>query len=367
MLDKTRKVIRTWLGLLHDQVANGRDVSTTLQRVCASLEQLVGRLPSAANLEWNGRDDWIQLSNSIESLALAARERQEMLGEEVHNLVVPLQQRLAQAEALNQTLLTAYVQQVAESRMGAGSAVRAHYHVSEKDAFATHYVEWRRKRVDAIVGHYGAEFFPGKRVLELGCGYGDIGAELARLGAEVTCCDSRQEHLDVVRERHPHLRTIRADLDHEWPLSEPVDLVLHMGLLYHLRAPEPSLRRASAWTRALVLESEVCDSTDPRLVINTIESGYDQAYGSHGCRPSTGCIEQILESCGFRFVRLRDASCNSGIHTYDWQELNTGGWRHGLRRMWFAERCELPQLACDRSLEGNRDLPAPQTEGEESP
>ena len=255
----------------------------------------------------------------------AATDRAAVLGE------------LSATAAINQRLLTAFVQQASEVRSELSQRQgNAYRYPDATQAFADHYVQWRQKRIDTIVRHYGESFFAGKRVLELGCGYGDLGAEFVRLGADVTCSDARPEHLDVVRQRHPEVHTVVADLDREWPFEGRWDLVLHLGLLYHLRTPEPSIRWACAATGHLVLESEVCDSLDPRLILQTQEAGYDQAHNGRGCRPSTGCVETILRECGVQYERLRDTGCNSGIHTYDWTELNTGAWRHGLRRMWFA-------------------------------
>jgi 2-polyprenyl-3-methyl-5-hydroxy-6-metoxy-1,4-benzoquinol methylase len=205
-----------------------------------------------------------------------------------------------------------------------------------EEQFRQHYVEWREKRVACIVNHYGLDFFRGKHVLELGAGHGHIGAELAGLGAGVTCAEAREEHLQVIAERHPMVRIRQVDLNREWPFDEPFDLILHMGVLYHLEEPGPTIRAACRSCKHLVLETEVCDSLDPEMIIPTCESGYDQSISGRGCRPSSACVERLLRECTMEFDRVSDGSCNSGIHVYDWKELDTGGWRHGLRRMWFA-------------------------------
>lgn len=274
------------------------------------------------------REELLGLLRAIH--AEVARDREAVL-DKIETLA-------AEVATLNQRLQGAPAQPTASPphRREEPAAETCLYH-GETDAFADHYVEWRQRRIEAIVQHYGPDFFAGKRVLELGCGYGDLGAAFAQLGAQVTCSDARPEHLEVVRKRYPQVKTVAADLDREWPFEGGWDLVLHLGLLYHLRAPEPSIRWACAATRHLVLETEVCDSLDTRLILRTQESGYDQAFNGCGCRPSTGCIETILRECGASFERLGDASCNSGMHVYDWTELNTGAWRHGLRRLWFVD------------------------------
>jgi hypothetical protein len=85
-----------------------------------------------------------------------------------------------------------------------------------------------------------------------------------------------------------------------------------------------------------VLETEVCDSSDPKLVLIAAEHGYDQALSGTGCRPSAARVEVILAEEGMVFDRIADSRCNSGIHVYDWPIGETGGAPEGLRRFWFA-------------------------------
>jgi SAM-dependent methyltransferase len=203
--------------------------------------------------------------------------------------------------------------------------------------FQGHYVEWRAKRISAIIEHYGPSFFLGKKILEVGCGHGDIGATFSRLGAHVTCSDARAEHLAVINERFPDIQTVETDLDKHWP-SGKYDLTIHMGVLYHLADFKSALERACRDSQRIVLETEVVDSDDPTLLISTNESGFDQAKNGIGVRPTAAAIEQVLESAGMTFTRIADSRCNSGFHVYDWPVQNTRTWRHGLRRFWFVER-----------------------------
>lgn len=203
--------------------------------------------------------------------------------------------------------------------------------------FTTHYDQWRELRVAAIRAYYGDGFFRHKTLLELGCGYGDIGARFARLGATVTCADGRPEHLAVLRERWPDLTAVQADLDREWPFGA-YDVILHLGVLYHLEPTHASLRHSCRSTAHLVLETEVCDSASPDAIVLTAEQGYDQSVTGTGCRPSGARVERILTEEGMTFERITDDRCNAGMHVYDWPVTNTLGITHGQRRFWFAER-----------------------------
>jgi len=291
-----------------------REPNETKQRLTQKLE------------ERQGLDDTLDLMRNV--LVELSHDREA--------LYTKVEAGAAASASINQMLLTTLELQASEIRQQhAEQAGGRYWHLDKTQRFSEHYVDWREKRINAIIQHYGQEFFAGKKVLELGCGYGEIGAAFAHLGAKVTCSDARPEHLDVVRQRHPKVQTVQADLDRGWPFKGKWDLILHLGLLYHLRAPEPSILWACEAGQHVVLETEVCDSLDPRLILRTQESGYDQANNGRGCRPSTGCIETILGECDKIFDRLQDSSCNSGMHTYDWAELNTGSWRHGLRRLWF--------------------------------
>lgn len=206
--------------------------------------------------------------------------------------------------------------------------------------FEHHYREWRDKRVQCVIDHYGTDFFKGKTVLELGCGYGDIGARFAALGADVTCTDAREEHLAALRRRYPFLKTARADLDAEWPFAGTFDVILHLGTLYHLKHFEQPLIRACASAEHLVLETEVCDSDNPAMILFTSESGYDQAFNGAGNRPSPAYVERVLKQCGMRYELLGTSAYDTKYHTYNWRIQNTNAWKKGLRRIWFAHHGE---------------------------
>jgi SAM-dependent methyltransferase len=201
--------------------------------------------------------------------------------------------------------------------------------------FRGHYDLWRERRVTAIVDHYGAEWFEGKTVLEVGCGYGDLGAHFLALGADVTFSDAREEHLREARRRHGG-PTVCADLDRPWTF-QPFDLVLHLGVLYHLADPERHLHDLLATRPArLVLETEVSRSLDPGGIIRNRESGYDQGVSGVGAHPSGPLVERVLREHEASFVEA-NGGCNSGIHVYDWTADGSEVWVPGERRMWFVK------------------------------
>lgn len=53
---------------------------------------------------------------------------------------------------------------------------------------------------------------PGHRVLELGCGTGQVTAQLVAAGAQVTAVDALPEMLDAARDRAPAARFVEGDV-----------------------------------------------------------------------------------------------------------------------------------------------------------
>lgn len=208
--------------------------------------------------------------------------------------------------------------------------------------FSDHYEIWRIRRITAIVDYYGENWFRGKKVLELGCGYGDIGHVFITLGAEVIFTEGRTDNYDIVRKRFPNNRVYQMNCENEWPFPEEeyFDLIIHMGLLYHLDNFEFSLKKCIEHTDNLILETEVCDSSDPSLILKPDEnaSGYDQAMFGKGSRPSGLYIENYLKEQDWSYERISDSRCNALFHSYDWKVANTNTWRDGLRRFWFCKR-----------------------------
>jgi hypothetical protein len=162
------------------------------------------------------------------------------------------------------------------------------------------------------------------------------------LGADVTFLEAREEHLAEIRRRYPSIppdQIRQADLETgiRVPRSS-YDLILHMGVLYHLDNWKVAILNCGELTNNLVLETEVCDAAADDFEIKSPENGPDHAFSGVSTRPSEFYVERIIEQSGFLHQKITDERCNSDFHVYDWPNTNSLTWRWGLRRFWFCRK-----------------------------
>lgn len=198
--------------------------------------------------------------------------------------------------------------------------------------------DWNQKKIKAIIEHYGHPFFVHKKVLDLGCGQGDIGGVLHRLGSDVTAVDARQDHLKMVAKKYAGVKTTKVDLDGAWPFyGKSFDVVVDIGVLCHLKNFEEHLRNVCASTTYLILETAVLDSDDPNtsIVQPDGKGSPDGSYNGFSSQVSANNIERVLKDCGMSFKRCDAAKFNAGSYVYDWQVSNTSIYSINKRRIWF--------------------------------
>ncbi len=92
---------------------------------------------------------------------------------------------------------------------------------------------------------------PGERVLDLGCGTGELTARIAELGGEVLGVDQDAAMIERARERFPALRFERADAQaFERPGGEPpFDAVFSNAALHWMLRPAEVIARVRAVLR----------------------------------------------------------------------------------------------------------------------
>jgi len=144
----------------------------------------------------------------------------------------------------------------------------------------------------------------GRRALDMGCADGLYAFEFARRGAEVTA-------VDVFT---PEFRNVQF-LSELWQIpvryvqstvytyqAEPADVVLALGVLYHLQYPLLGLHCLNALCRdQLVLESEVRRGWGKTLrFLPGQELNNDP---SNWWVPTKRCLRAMVESAGFRIEK----------------------------------------------------------------
>jgi SAM-dependent methyltransferase len=97
-----------------------------------------------------------------------------------------------------------------------------------------HVVEhYLRKRTRFVLDHC-----PRGSALDVGCGTGALAARLASAGYEMVGVDPSEGMLDVLRERAPVVRAVRASGD-SLPFSDATfDVVLSVAVMHHLADPD---------------------------------------------------------------------------------------------------------------------------------
>lgn len=200
--------------------------------------------------------------------------------------------------------------------------------------FTGHYNNWIISRMNGVKKYIHTDFFNGKKILELGCGFGHIGNEFCKMGGIVTISDARIEHITEANRLYPHLNSILIDAD-KHNIQDEYDIIVHWGLLYHLKEIENHLENVSTKCKVLLLETEVFDSINDSCYLQMNESGYDQAYNGIGIRPTSFYVEKILKKNGFECKMIKDSILNADIHLYDWVDSDTKSAPTGLRRFWI--------------------------------
>lgn len=198
----------------------------------------------------------------------------------------------------------------------------------------------------ARMGHLESLGLPldGKTVLDVGSGVGHLAQFFVGHGCRVLSVDARASNIESLRSRYPGLEGHVLDVETE-PLSAfgSFEVVFCYGLLYHLEDPLAALRNiASVCDGTLLLETIVCDHSEPLLVLVDESVVSNQALSGLGCRPSPAYVTMALNRAGFPHVYAPHEPPDHPEFRFEWRN-DLAHVREGrnLRCMFIASRSEL--------------------------
>jgi FkbM family methyltransferase len=179
--------------------------------------------------------------------------------------------------------------------------------VSSGSAFDQPHYEALNKAREAALRPLLASLEQGanlRTVVDVGCGLGYFSALMKRLGFEVIALDGRPENVDEARRRYREVEFRVADAEDPSVRSlGEFDLVLCLGLLYHLENPFIAIRNLFDLTRKVAILEGMCFPDErPILAIRDEGPTEDQGLRYVALYPSENALIKLLYRAGFLYV-----------------------------------------------------------------
>jgi SAM-dependent methyltransferase len=175
-----------------------------------------------------------------------------------------------------------------------------------------------------------------RTALDVGCGVGFFSSYLQQAGFQVSAFDGREENAIEAHKRNSDLNIeIRDVEDPELSKLGTYDLVLCLGLLYHLENPFRALRNLAALTgKILVVETRVAPFNSNVALLYQENHAVDQGLRYIAMIPSRSCLVKMLYKSGFSHVY--------GVKVLpDHEQFRGSPIRKPMRTIFLAARCEL--------------------------
>jgi len=175
-----------------------------------------------------------------------------------------------------------------------------------------------------------------RTAVDVGCGLGHFAVFLRNLGFDVLALDGRQENVNEAKRRAPEIEFRMANAeDGGIQALGKFDLVLCLGLLYHLENPFVAVRNLFAMTgKVAILEGVCVPGDEPIFAVRDESPTEDQGLRHVALYPSESGLVKLLYRSGFSHVyRLRVPLAHR-----DYESSLT---RSRVRTMLVAASCEL--------------------------
>jgi trans-aconitate methyltransferase len=175
--------------------------------------------------------------------------------------------------------------------------------------------EWKPELYDdkfGLVSQYGKDMLDilnvqqGERILDLGCGTGDLSHEISQLGASVIGMDLSEEMMGRARAKYPDIKFISGNAEN-FTLDKPVNAVFSNAALHWIKNAEKVVScvwNALDYGGRFVAEFGGKDNIE--IIVQSITDVLSQDYGIDANElnpwyfPSIGEYSQLLEQQGFR-------------------------------------------------------------------
>ena len=162
----------------------------------------------------------------------------------------------------------------------------------------------------------------GKRVLDLGCNAGYWSLAAIEEGADfVLGIDGRQMHIDqanlVFSVKGVEATRYRFELSDIFELKlaeDPFDIVLCLGLLYHVSRPFELLERIATWNHDMLVIDTTLDTTARgsyfRIAPQDLDNPRNAVDRPVALYPTGPAVVNLVEQFGYRSVALRPRFTN---------------------------------------------------------